>query len=160
MKNPEIQDKLIFYILSKLKRFGHGRSPHRSQWMFLGMIWMIRDIKKYSEISLYQERHLILKAQRGSKRSKDELLLRHVKFLIFRIHRIVSSDFLRRFGDDLLAEGILILHAKIHDYDLAYYNKNDEPRPVRFRSYIWKRIDGFTIDYLKKECAYCPFEDS
>jgi len=118
---------------------------------------MIKRIKKYPAISLSEERHLIAKAQRGSARSKDELLLRHIKFLIFRIHRIVFPDFLRRFGDDLLAEGILVLHAKIHDYDLAYCNKNGEPRPVRFRSYIWKRIDGFIIEYLKKEMIYCEF---
>lgn len=120
---------------------------------------IIKRIKKYPAISLSEERHLIAKAQRGSARSKDELLLRHIKFLIFRIHRIVFPNFLRRFGDDLLAEGILILNAKIHDYDLAYCNKNGEPRPVRFRSYIWKRIDGFIIDYLKKEGIYCPLKD-
>ena len=120
---------------------------------------MIKSIKKYPAISLSEERHLIAKAKKGSRKSKDELLLRHIKFLIFRIHRIVFPDFLRRFGDDLLAEGILILHAKIHDYDLAYCNKNGEPRPVRFRSYIWKRIDGFIIDYLKKEGIYCPLKD-
>ncbi|MCK5580001.1 MAG: hypothetical protein KAJ18_01865 [Candidatus Omnitrophica bacterium] len=118
---------------------------------------MIRNIKKYSEISLSKERHLIAQAQRGSIKSKDELLLRHIRFLIFRIHRIVFSEFLRRFGDDLLAEGILILHGKIHDYDLAYCNKQGEPRPVRFRSYIWKRIDGFIIDYLKKEMIYTEY---
>ena len=62
--------------------------------------------KQYNKISLSEERSLIANAQRGSARSKDELLLRHVKFLIFRIHRIVFPDFLRRFGDDLFAEGI------------------------------------------------------
>lgn len=116
-----------------------------------------RNSQKYAKISLSEERSLIAKAQRGSARSRDELLLRHVKFLIFRIHRIVFPDFLRRFGDDLLAEGILILHAKIHDYDLAYCNKSGEPNPVRFRSYIWKRIDGFIIDYLKREMVYSEY---
>ena len=115
---------------------------------------MTKNIKKYPEISLSKERHLIAQAQRGSSKSKDELLLRHIRFLIFRIHRIVFPDFLKRFGEDLLSEGILILNTKIYDYDLTYCNKQGEPRPARFRSYIWKRIDGFIIDYLKKEMIY------
>lgn len=125
--------------------------------MFLGMMRLIQDIKDYPNITLSEERHLIEKAQNGSRKSKDELLLRHIKFLLFRIHRIVFPDFLRRFGDDLLTEGVLILHEKIHDYDLAYCNKNGEPRPVRFKSYIWKRIDGFIIDYLKREMVYTEY---
>ncbi|OPY88312.1 MAG: hypothetical protein A4E71_00523 [Smithella sp. PtaU1.Bin162] len=118
---------------------------------------MMKNIKTYPAISLSEERQLIAQAQRGLSKSKDELLLRHLKFLIFRIQRIVFPAFLRRFGDDLFAEGILILHAKIHDYDLAYCNKKGEPRPVRFRSYVWKRIDGFIIDYLRKEMLYSGY---
>ena len=121
-------------------------------WAFIN-----KNLKIYLKISLSEERSLIAKAQRGSVRSKDELLFRHIKFLIFWIHRIVFPDFLQRFGDDLLVEGILILHAKIHDYELAYCNKQGEPRPVRFRSYIWKRVDGFIIDYLKKEMVYSEY---
>jgi len=113
-----------------------------------------KAIPQYSKISLSEERHLIESAQRGSAKSKDELLLRHIKFLIFRIHRIVFPDFLRRFGEDLLSESILIINAKIYDYNLTYCNKQGEPRPVRFKSYIWKRIDGFIIDYLKKELVF------
>ena len=71
-------------------------------WAFIN-----KNLKIYLKISLSEERSLITKAQRGSVRSKDELLFRHIKFLIFWIHRIVFPDFLQRFGDDLLAEGIL-----------------------------------------------------
>lgn len=112
---------------------------------------------QYDKISLLEERNLISKAQKGSTKSKDELLLRHIKFLIFRIYRIVFPEFIQRFGKDLISEGVLILHAKIHDYDLAYCNKRGELTPVRFRSYIWKRIDGFIIDYLKKETIYLEY---
>jgi len=34
---------------------------------------------------------------------------------------------------------------------LDYHDKYGNPKPVKFVSYIWKRIDGFIIDFLKKE---------
>ena len=116
-----------------------------------------RSIQEYAKISLSEERHLIKKAQKGSAKSKDELILRHIGFLAGRICRIVFHDYLRRFGEDLLSEGILIIHAKVNDYDLAYCNKEGKPTPVRFKSYVWKRIDGFIIDYLKKEMVYTEY---
>jgi DNA-directed RNA polymerase specialized sigma subunit len=110
-------------------------------------------ILHYPRLSLSEERLLILEAQKGSKKSKDELVLRHVGFLIFRIHKIVFPSFLQRFGDDLLTEAILIVYKKIETYNLDYRNKEGNPNPVKFISYIWKRIDGFIIDYLKKETS-------
>ena len=108
-------------------------------------------IRRYPRISLEEERRLIQKAQRGSKKSKDELVLRHISFLIFRIHKVVFPEFIQRFGEDLLEEAILIVYNKIESYDLDYRDKHGNLKPVRFISYIWKRIDGFIIDYLKKE---------
>ena len=108
-------------------------------------------IRRYPRISLEEERRLIQKAQNGSKKSKDELVLRHISFLIFRIHKVVFPEFIQRFGEDLLEEAILIVYNKIRSYDLDYRDKHGNLKPVRFISYIWKRIDGFIIDYLKKE---------
>ena len=108
-------------------------------------------VRRYPELSLPEERRLILKAQKGSKKSKDELVLRHVGFLIFRIRKKVFPHLTRRFGEDLLEEAILIIYTKIESYDLDYRNKRGKPHPVKFVSYIWKRIDGFIIDSLKKE---------
>ena len=108
-------------------------------------------IRRYPKISLSEERHLIRKAQNGSKKSKDELVLRHISFLIFRIHKVVFPEFIQRFGEDLLEEAILIVYNKIRSYDLDYRDKHGNLKPVRFISYIWKRIDGFIIDYLKEE---------
>ena len=111
-----------------------------------------RDIiQSYPKISLSEERRLISKAQKGSKKSKDEIVLRHIGFLIFRIHRRVFPHLIRRFGEDLLAEAILIIYQKIESYNLDYRDKQGNPNPVKFVSYIWKRIDGFIVDYLKKE---------
>ena len=107
--------------------------------------------RRYPKLSLSEERHLILKAQKGSKKSKDEIILRHVGFLIFRIHKIAFPALIRRFGEDLLEEAILIMYKKIKTYDLDYRDKKGNPNPVKFVSYIWKRIDGFIIDFLKKE---------
>ena len=112
---------------------------------YKGIVW------SYPKISLSEERRLILRAQKGSKKSKDEIVLRHIGFLIFRIHRRVFPHLIRRFGEDLLAETILILYQKIESYNLDYHDKQGNPNPVKFVSYIWKRIDGFIVDYLKKE---------
>jgi len=108
-------------------------------------------IQRYSRISLSEERHLIQKAQKGSKKSKDELVLRHISFLIFRIHKVAFPELIQRFGEDLLEEAILIVYNKIESYDLNYRDKQGNPHPVKFISYIWKRVDGFIIDYLRKE---------
>jgi len=116
-------------------------------------------IRRYPRISLLEERCLIKKAQRGSKKSKDELVLRHVSFLIYRIHKIVFPDLIQRYGEDLLSEAILITYKKIDSYDLDYRDKLENPKPVKFISYIWKRIDGFIIDSLKKELSLRPLVD-
>ena len=108
-------------------------------------------IQRCPRISLSEERRLIQKAQKGSKKSKDELVLRHINFLIFRIHKVAFPELIQRFGEDLLEEAILIVYNKIENYDLDYCDKQGNPHPVRFISYIWKRIDGFIIDYLRKE---------
>lgn len=109
------------------------------------------SIKRYTKITLSEERQLILKAQKGSKKSKEELVLRHISFLIFRIHKVAFPELIQRFGEDLLEEAILIVYNKIESYDLNYCNKQGDPHPVRFISYLWKRIDGFIIDYLREE---------
>jgi len=108
-------------------------------------------IRRFPKISLSEERHLILKAQKGSKKSKEELVLRHVGFLIYRIHKVAFPFLIQRFGEDLLEEAILIVYQKIKSYDLDYLDEKGIPNPVKFSSYIWKRIDGFIIDSLKKE---------
>jgi hypothetical protein len=70
-------------------------------------------VRQYPRISLYEERRLIAKAQRGFQKSKNEIVLRHVSFLIFRIHRIVFPALIRRCGDDLLEDAILIVYKKL-----------------------------------------------
>ena len=110
-------------------------------------------VRHYPRIPLSEERRLISKAQKGSKKSKDEIVLRHVGFLIFRIHKIAFPGLIRRFGEDLLEEAILIAYKKIESYDLDYRDMQGNPNPVKFVSYIWKRIDGFIVDYLKKEIS-------
>ena len=116
-------------------------------------MWEVyRDIiKRYPRITLSEERKLILEAQNGLDKSKDEIVLRHIDFLTFRIRNKVFSCLIKRFGEDLLEEAILIVYKKIESYNLDYRNKQGEPHPVKFASYIWKRIDGFILDYLKKE---------
>lgn len=116
-------------------------------------------VRRYPKISLSEERRLILEAQKGSKKSKDEIVFRHIGFLIFRIHKIAFPSLVRSFGEDLLAEAILIIYKKIESYDLNYCDKHGNPNPVKFVSYIWKRIDGFIIDSLKKELNESNYYD-
>ena len=116
-------------------------------------------IRRYPKIPLSEERRLILKAQNGSKKSKEELVLRHIGFVIFRIHKVAFPALIRRFGEDLLEEAILIIYKKIESYDLNYCDKHGNSNPVKFTSYIWKRIDGFIIDTLKKELSESNYYD-
>jgi len=116
-------------------------------------------VRRYPKLSLPEERHLISKAQKGSKKSREELILRHVGFVIFRIHKVAFPALIQRFGEDLLEEAILILYKKIKSYDLNYRDNKGNPNPVKFTSYIWKRIDGFIIDTLKKELNESNYYD-
>jgi len=45
------------------------------------------------------------------------------------------------------------LYAKIQTYDLDYCDKSGQRKPVKFVSYIWKRIDGHILDGAKRELA-------
>ena len=116
-------------------------------------------IRRYPKIPLSEERRLISKAQDGSKESKEELVLRHIGFVIFRIYKVAFPALIRRFGEDLLEEAILIIYKKIESYDLNYCDKHGNSNPVKFTSYIWKRIDGFIIDTLKKELNESNYYD-
>ena len=108
---------------------------------------------KRPALSLTEERRLIAKAKKGHKAETEELVLRHIGFIIFRLHQKAFPSYLTRYGEDMLAQGVLILYDKIKTYDLRYRDKHGNLKPVRFSSYIWKRIDGFILDYLKRELA-------
>ena len=110
-------------------------------------------LKEYQKISLAEERRLIAKAQKGSEKCLEEIVLRHIGFVIFRIRRKVFPEHLKRFGEDLLSDSLPILYQKIQSYDLEYRDRRGRAKPVKFVSYIWKRIDGHIIDSLKKELA-------
>src|SRR3989338_549739 len=94
-------------------------------------------IRKYPKISLYQERRLIKQAQGRSKAKTDELVLRHVGFVIFRINKLIFPTYRSRFAEDILSQVVFILYEKIKTYDLRYKDRNGNTRPVRFSSYIW-----------------------
>lgn len=115
--------------------------PDRSFWL----------VPKYSKISLREERRLIAKAKKGSKKETDELVLRHLGFVIYRIHKKTFPSYIERFGEDIFSEAVFILYEKIKSYNLRYRDKHGNFKPVRFTSYIWKRIDGFILDSLRKE---------
>ena len=108
---------------------------------------------KHPALSLEEERHLIAKAKQGCKAATEELVLRHIGFIIFRLHKKAFPAYVARFGEEILAQAVFILYDKIKTYDLRYRDEHGNLKPVRFSSYIWKRIDGFILDYLKRELA-------
>ena len=119
--------------------------------LYNNSMWRIYypDLREFSNLSLKEERHLIARAKKGYKKEIDELVLRHIKFIAFRISKTAFPLYRERFGDDILSEAIFILYDKIKTYNLRYKDKQGNPKPVRFASYIWKRVDGFIIDFLK-----------
>lgn len=110
-----------------------------------------RKLHRYPALTLVEERRLIAKAKKGSQKEIEELVLRHLGFIIFRIHKKAFPRYIARYGNDILAEAIFILYDKIKTYNLRYRDRSGNFCPVRFSSYIWKRIDGFILDSLKKE---------
>jgi len=86
-----------------------------------------------------------------TRKCLNEIVLRHMGFVAFRLHKRGFPEFVRRYGEDLLSESIPILYRHIKSYDLEYRDSEGRPRPVKFATYIWKRIDGFIIDFLRKE---------
>ena len=115
--------------------------------------------RRYDRLPLRQERRLIAKAQRGSTKSAEEIVMRHVGFVMYRLREIVYPSVLWRLGDDLLADAVLMLYGKVKTYNLRYRDRRGRPKPVRFVSYIWKRVDGFIIDALNREHRLVGVED-
>ncbi len=108
-------------------------------------------VQQYPSIPLPQERRLIAQAKKGFNESQKEIVLRHIGFVMFRLRRKLFPEHLKRFGEDFLEEAILVLYQKVKTYNLRYYDKDGNFKPVKFVSYIWKRVDGFIIDSIKKE---------
>jgi DNA-directed RNA polymerase specialized sigma subunit len=115
-------------------------------------------LPKGSNLSLKEERRLIAKAKKGHQAETEELVLRYVGFILFRLHKRVFPEYIERFGEEIVAQAILILYDKIETYNLRYRDENGDLKPVKFSSYIWKRIDGFMLDFLKKELARDKFQ--
>ncbi len=108
-------------------------------------------IRRYSKIPLSEERRLIRLAKRGCSKSSEEIVLRHIGFVIFRLRKRLFPEYLKRFGEDFLGEAIPLLYQKVKTYNLRYYDKQGSFKPVKFVSYIWKRIEGFITDSINKE---------
>ena len=108
------------------------------------------SIRKYPKLTLREERRLIREAKKRKDKA-DELVLRHVSFVIYRICKKTFPKHIERFGEDILSQAIFILYQKIKSYNLRYYDKEGNFKPVRFVSYIWKAIDGHILASLKKE---------
>jgi len=87
-------------------------------------------------------------------------VLRHVGFVICRIQKKTVPAYRKRFGEDMLSQAIVVLYDKIKTYNLRYKDRRGQPKPVRFASYVWKRIDGFIVDSLKAEIKRDRLEEN
>jgi len=106
---------------------------------------------RFPKLSLAEERCLIARAKKGSTQSAEEVVLRHIGFVVFRLHRRGFPSFIRKYGEDVVAASVPLLYEKMKTYNLRYRDSRGDFKPVRFRTYIWKRIDGFIVDSLKLE---------
>ena len=72
-------------------------------------MWKIyrRITSRYPIISLDEERQLIAQAKGRSKEKKEEFVLRHVGFIIFRIYKKTFPSYVTRYGEDILSEAVL-----------------------------------------------------
>jgi DNA-directed RNA polymerase specialized sigma subunit len=118
-------------------------------------VWEInfRSLPKYPALSLEEERCLIAQAKQGYKAATEELILRYVGFIKFRLRKKAFPAYVARFGEEIISDAVFILYDKIKTYDLRYRDRDGNLKPVKFSSYIWKRIDGFILDSLKRELA-------
>lgn len=60
-----------------------------------------KQAKQYARLSLDNERKLIVAAQQGCARNTEEIVLRHLRFIMGRIHKIAFADYKYRFHEDL-----------------------------------------------------------
>ena len=108
---------------------------------------MVFDSRK---LTLPEERRRIALAKKGSIENANEIILNHLDFVLFRIRRKVIPPILKRYEQDLLSDSIPILYRQIENYKLRYRDSKGNIKRVRFTSYIWKRIDGFITDSIKR----------
>lgn len=108
-------------------------------------------VQQYPRLAVEEERRLIAAAQTGAKESIDELVLRHISFVMWRLRKKVFRQHLERHGEDMLSAAIPVLYQKVKTFNLNYRDRAGNLKPVRFASYIWKRIDGLAIDHLRRE---------
>jgi len=71
------------------------------------------SLPKHPPLSLTEERRLIAKAKRGCKAETEELVLRYVGFIIFRIHKKAFPSYIARLGEEFLSGAVFILYDKI-----------------------------------------------
>jgi len=109
----------------------------------------IKIAKQYKKPTLKCERKLIALAQKGDSSARDGLLFAQTGFFLFRIHKMLYPALIRRYGEDILQECFGFALSRVDRYKLRYKGKNGKPKPVFFRSYIWKGITGVVIKSIK-----------
>ena len=68
------------------------------------VVWLINyhSLPKRPALSLKEERRLIAKAKKGYQAETEELVLRYVGFILFRLHKKAFPAYVARFGEEIL----------------------------------------------------------
>ena len=61
-----------------------------------------QSLPAFPRLSLFEE--LIVKAKQGSRKEINELVLRHIGFIAFRISKKIFPRYAERFGSDMLSK--------------------------------------------------------
>lgn len=92
---------------------------------------------------------MIALAKKGNGAAKEELILNHIGYFLFRINTVLYPKLVKQYGEDILQECLLLASEKIYKYNLRYKNKQGKRQNVYFRSYIWKAVTGVIIRSIK-----------
>lgn len=112
-------------------------------------------IQQRRKLSLLRERELITLAQKGSSKAQEELLFHLIGFFLYRIKRTLYPSVVKRFGEDLLQDCLVLALKNIQSYDLKYRNRNGILQPLHLSTYMWKGITGLMFSQVKKRKEVC-----
>ena len=116
-------------------------------------------VTRYAKLSREGERKLIKSAQMGDEKAIEELLLRQIGFFKLRIRAILFPVLVKRYGDDILQECLLLASKKVHTFNLRYRNKQGRLSRVYFRTYLWKAVTGLILQIINKNKHEIMFSD-
>ncbi len=110
---------------------------------------------RHKKLPLRRERRLIALAQRGKSAAQERLLLHLVGFICFRIKTTLGSKQLKRFGDDIFQDCLVLAMKNIKNFDLKYRDSRGKRQRLHLSTYMWKGVTGIMFSWVKKRKEVC-----